>query len=273
MVKTKMAVRGAGSSLNSPEFPKIYKKGFSIAEALVALLIGSLVLGMSAPIISKQLKHNKASDAQASILLRRIERLERNQNGVEDGAVMFYASDSCPENWAKITGFGGYYLRIQNTGETIGTTKEQMVHRHKHVSPMIRPNWANNFRYGPYAPSTKEILGDYNYPSIPSSVGPDIYTAYPDQAHHYSWLLYTSDGMNRIEDILAYASIRKLLTCPNRDEGDKVCKKTGNQYDVPYLSHMPLVGDENRPNSLVLTACVKGYTTCSMVDNKLNCTK
>ena len=95
---------------------------------MVALLIGSLVLGMSAPIISKQLKHNNTSDEQASILLRSIERLERNQNGVEDGAVMFYASDSYPENWAKITGFEGYYLRIQNTGETIGSIKEQMVH-------------------------------------------------------------------------------------------------------------------------------------------------
>jgi len=55
----------------------------------------------------------------------------------------------------------------------------------------------------------------------------------------------------------ATSSLYTVLTCPNRDEGDAICKPTGNQYDVPYLSEMPLVGNENRPKSILLLACEK----------------
>ena len=133
---------------------------------------------------------------------------------------------------------------------------------------------SNTHRYGPYAPSNADVgaYGDNKYPA--SSSTHFISGGYPADAAYNFWFLYTSDGINRTETLSRTRSkLYPVLTCPNRDEGDKVCKKTGNQYDVPYLSHMPLVGGENRPNSLVLTACVKGYTTCSMVDNKLNCTK
>ena len=255
------------------------RKAFSIAEATIALLIGGLILGIAAPMISKQIKNNTLTDTQLQVLQKQINDLKRNQNGVEDGAVMFYATDSCPENWAKLSGFGGYYLRIQNAGETIGSIKEQMVHRHKHVSPIIAQVMVNNARYGPYASSHSSIIGDATYPARPSSVPNDLYFPYPHTAGwgYGTWFNYTSDGMNRVEKIMrhsTYSTVYDVKTCPNRDEGDTVCKNDGsNNYDVPYLSDMPLVGDENRPNSLVLTACVKGYTTCSMVDNKLNCTK
>ena len=33
-------------------------RAFSVAEAMIALLIGSLILGYSAPMIAKQIKHN-----------------------------------------------------------------------------------------------------------------------------------------------------------------------------------------------------------------------
>lgn len=55
---------------------KTYIKAFSIAEALVALLIGSLILGMSAPMISKQLKHNNFTDVQAQLLNRKVETVK-----------------------------------------------------------------------------------------------------------------------------------------------------------------------------------------------------
>ena len=75
MVKTQMAVgrERTGSCLNSPEFKKYSKKAFSLAEALIALLIGSLILGMSAPLITKQLKHNTFTDVQAQLLNRKVE--------------------------------------------------------------------------------------------------------------------------------------------------------------------------------------------------------
>ena len=75
MAKTQMAVREwqTASSLNPPKFQKYSKKAFSIAEALIALLIGSLILGMSAPLITKQLKHNSFTDIQAQLLNRKVE--------------------------------------------------------------------------------------------------------------------------------------------------------------------------------------------------------
>ena len=74
MVKTQMAVGvQIASSLNSPKFQKYSKKAFSIAEALIALLIGGLILGMSAPLITKQLKHNSFTDIQAQLLNRKVE--------------------------------------------------------------------------------------------------------------------------------------------------------------------------------------------------------
>ena len=101
-----MAVGAIGSSLNSPvgqkissSFGKISRNGFSLAEAMIVVLIGAIALGMSAPMISRQLKNETLSNTQMQILQRQIDRLKENQAGVEDGAVMFYATDSCPENY------------------------------------------------------------------------------------------------------------------------------------------------------------------------------
>ena len=58
-------------------FKNVY--AFSIAEALVALLIGSLILGASAPMISKQLKHNNFTDVQASIINKKVEVVEKER--------------------------------------------------------------------------------------------------------------------------------------------------------------------------------------------------
>ncbi len=49
---------------------------FSVAEAMIALLIGSLVLGFSAPMISKQLQHNNFTSIQTQILNKKIENVD-----------------------------------------------------------------------------------------------------------------------------------------------------------------------------------------------------
>ena len=51
-------------------------KAFSIAEAMIALLIGTIVLGMSAPIITKSLKNGNIANIQLNILGKRINNLE-----------------------------------------------------------------------------------------------------------------------------------------------------------------------------------------------------
>ncbi len=49
---------------------------FSVAEAMIALLIGTLVLGFSAPMITKQLKHNDFTSIQTQILNKKIENVD-----------------------------------------------------------------------------------------------------------------------------------------------------------------------------------------------------
>ena len=99
-------------------------RAFSVAEAMIALLIGTIVLGFSAPMITKQLKHNDYSDAQAQIVNRRIEKLIESNNalkqeietlkkssgGVPKGTVAFFnntvvaesATNPCPKGWSLI---------------------------------------------------------------------------------------------------------------------------------------------------------------------------
>ena len=88
-----------------------------------------------------------------------------------------------------------------------------------------------------------------------------------------NWYTYTSDGMNRVETFGgASDSAYTVLTCPNKDENDSVCKKTGNKlqytdsagktivmtFKNTHYDYMPLVGNENRPNSVKWLACKKG---------------
>ena len=74
------------------------RKAFSVAEAFIVLLIGSIALGMSAPMITKQIKFQNMTDTQVSLindrnqsLLERISELENIIEGlgaIPAGAVM-----------------------------------------------------------------------------------------------------------------------------------------------------------------------------------------
>lgn len=57
-------------------YHKNQRNAFSVAEALIALLIASLILGMSAPMISKQIKHNNFSSVQTSMLNKKIKTVQ-----------------------------------------------------------------------------------------------------------------------------------------------------------------------------------------------------
>ena len=87
-------------------------KAFSVAEALVALAIGGIVLGMSAPLISKQVQNQNFNDVQFRILADKL---------VPSGAVMYFDLDSCPDGWRplseKYSQASGAFIR--NLGETV----------------------------------------------------------------------------------------------------------------------------------------------------------
>ena len=140
MVKMQAAVGGGaiGSSINSPLCQKFSlklknnhknnhkndKKAFSVAEAMIALLIGSVALGMAAPMITKQIKAQNMTDAQFRLinrendrlqesvdssngliaeLIERVEALENeNDDGIPEGMVAFFNATTCPRGWSAI---------------------------------------------------------------------------------------------------------------------------------------------------------------------------
>ena len=53
---------------------------FSVAEAMIALLIGTIILGFSAPMITKQLKHNDFTSIQTQILNKKIENVDEKSD-------------------------------------------------------------------------------------------------------------------------------------------------------------------------------------------------
>ena len=284
------------------------KKAFSVAEAMVALLIGSVALGFSAPLITKQIKANNSAGAEHMIMDRMIKK------AVPVGAVMFFNLSTCPDGWMPLVDnngntLDGYYPRIAGErSPELGKTKEQMVHRHKHVSPKLTDSLGGtdlfpitDFRYGPYTPNSfnpvgpLQIYGDgeyekdthfRNYYMVRNYnggilQGADNYLEGPNSNKFFipnQWFAYTSDGMNNIEthyskrrDINNLYEV-KIPVCPNREENETICKKdvgapfSFNRYNedgstvtvkgtTPYLKDMPLVGNENRPNSIVLLAC------------------
>lgn len=253
------------------------KNAFSMAEAFVGLLVVSVALGVSAPMITKQIKSNNSTDAQITMLKKEIENLKEsikqnnpnnnnndNDNEVNDkiaisipaGAIMFFNLNKCPKNWEPVDKkFIGHYPRIVGEYDVnLNQPLEQMVHKHKHVSPKLEfmtITLQDAFRYGPYAPSNpSDFSGDNTYPKTQQTAG---FSGTYAGALTNAYMLYTSDGMNRVEKMRN----NNILTCPNRDEDDKICKRDGNIQDIPYLEEMPLVGNENRPNSVRWLACQK----------------
>ena len=282
------------------------KKAFSIAEALITLAIVGIAMGSAAPLISKTMKNSQVSNFQLQYLQRQIDELRNelsDSQSVPDGTVSFFYRTSCPPGWAAITGLDGHYLRIKASAETLGEVKEQMVHKHKHVSPFMQSisdgDNANTFRYGPlrsYHSLGSSIKGDkstaYDLGSFlqngaaytPYNGSTVLLTGIGTSSDNNNWYAYTSDGMNSWETMkTANSNVANILVCPNKDDGNKICNPSNNSFsyvgdgynmtvkNTPFLAEMPLVGNENRPNSISLIACVSGYSRCTLNSGSLSC--
>ena len=120
-VKNRTTVGGGviDCSLNSPagqkissSFRKISRNGFSLAEAMIVILIGAIALGMSAPMISRQLRNETLTNTQMQIIQRQIDDLRANRTNAPSGAIMFF-EQRCPNNWTDMSGeYAGRYIRI-----------------------------------------------------------------------------------------------------------------------------------------------------------------
>ena len=149
--------RGAiASRLNSPIMQKVGDKlfftlqnslitktikAFSIAEAMIALLIGTIILGFSAPMISKQVKNNNLTNTQMQILQRQIDSLNSTLESsldrlkIPQGTVAFFNLANCPDNtWTNVTslGWGGYYFRVADASNARNAAQEQSIQSHSH---------------------------------------------------------------------------------------------------------------------------------------------
>ncbi len=134
MVKMQAAVEEGAidSSINSPLCQKFSlksknnyrnsKKAFSVAEATIALLIGSVALGMAAPMITKQIKYNNMSEVQTRVLNQRIEKaMQGVWNVTTDGASVYRSSGdvgvgvSSTDAKLHVKGSGLDILKLQNS--------------------------------------------------------------------------------------------------------------------------------------------------------------
>lgn len=123
------------------------RTAFSVAEAFIVLLVGSIALGMSAPMITKQIKAQNMTDTQFRVinreadelrdlvndLMEEIEDLRNNNNGsTPSGAVMYFDLSSCPEGWTPLTNkypkaANAFIRNLSGSGRTIGSYQSSAV--------------------------------------------------------------------------------------------------------------------------------------------------
>jgi len=131
------------------------RKAFSVAEAMITLLIGSVALGVAAPMITKQIKHNNYSQVQTNIISQQLDRVttqnnkrledietnieeiienveNRLTNAIPSGAVMYFDLTDCPSGWTplvnKYPNASNAFIRNQSgSGRALGNYQSSAV--------------------------------------------------------------------------------------------------------------------------------------------------
>ncbi len=250
MSKMQAAVGGGaiGSSINSPSRQKNSlklknnhrnkRKAFSVAEAMIALLIGSVALGMAAPMITKQIKQNNFTDTQFSVLRRQIEELNERITETPDGAVMFFLLSRCPDGWHPIndyvsggaaSGLNGYFPRFAGG-----------------FSPAIDDHFVCD------KSDTKKECKEVISQDISNEPG----TIYGDQIRNITGWGGTANV--NADDSTSFGRVNGAFSYIEK-QGTKVRSSDTRDWQV-YFSAKNVVptGIENRPLAVSLLGCVKG---------------
>ena len=144
-------------------------KAFSVAEAMIAMLIGSLILGCAAPMISKQMKVNNASDVQFSLIMRRLEAIEKGDNVIPKGTVAFFSNnvvaksidDPCPRGWSLApVSWNGRFLKVADSAESRNELQEQSIQEHWHNLPTLDLSSLTGARWQDWNPSNAWVYAD-----------------------------------------------------------------------------------------------------------------
>jgi len=115
-------------------------KAFSIAEAMITLLVVSIAIAASAPLISRQMKNSNISNTQIRHLQQQIDELRTQieEGAVPAGTVAFFDLGTCPGGWTALdANYAGRFIRIAGT-DTGGTNyanrsfQNQSIQSHNH---------------------------------------------------------------------------------------------------------------------------------------------
>ncbi len=103
-------------------------KGFSIAEAMITMLIVSIAMAAMAPIMSKKIQ----SDGKSSAV-------------IPSGMVSFFNLSTCPNGWSAVNGsWNNRFIRIANGARAVGSTQEDaMLDASGAIWGITSKNWAD----------------------------------------------------------------------------------------------------------------------------------
>jgi len=113
------------------------RKGFSVAEGMIVLLISSVALGVAAPMITKQINKENFKNAEKDIIIRKID------SAIPQGAVMFFYDRACPNGWKAIEDIDGRYIRLTANSDEIGSTYEASLPNIKGGFPGVGQIYGN----------------------------------------------------------------------------------------------------------------------------------
>ena len=193
---------------------------FSLAEAFVALLIASIILGLSAPLVSKTIKHDNLNAHQMTVINERIERIERDT--IPAGMIAFFNGDCPPEGWTRVdNSWNGRYIKISGVYNVCDIYGENSASGICNASVVSTPRYASGVMLGD---TIRNITGDFGnmdrYFGNPSTVG----------------AFYVNGQLGR--------------TSP---DGDRL-NAARLYFDA---SRVVPTGVENQPKTIVLNACIK----------------
>lgn len=129
------------------------RKGFSVAEAMIVLLITSLALAAASPLISKMMKSSGSDKVEYNNLEDKIENLEDKLEILEDklaeletipsGSVVFFNLANCPTGWKNATtlGWGGRFFRVADSSNPRNVLQEDMIKSHSHLYQNFGITW------------------------------------------------------------------------------------------------------------------------------------
>ena len=197
-------------------------RAFSIAELTVSLLIGNIILAVSAPLISKSVKQNNLNDYQVTMINKKLERIDREMSFIPSGMIAFFNRDYPTTGWTRVdSSWNGRYIKISGQYDVCDKSGEDESTGACVSSVEKTISYSYGVKMGD---SIRNITGDFG--------NMDRYFGNPSTAGAF----YVNGQLGK--------------TSPDGDN-----KKAARLYFD--ASRVVPTGVENQPKTIVLNACIK----------------